>query len=393
MKSIAVLLNGPIKNDYRVIKTIETLSKNFEIHLFYLDGETQDETIFQNVKLYNHRLDNTLKNKFLSLTFFCYQYNFFINSVLEKKINFSYIWANDLPTLYPAYILARKLNAKLVYDSHEIYIETINQFFPRYSSFPKSIIFNTLKGVMRRHGRKVESKIAIKVNVFFTVNSSLANYFETIYKVKDVKILMNLPKLSVNVKPDAIFSYHKALNISENKKIVLYQGALNEGRGLRIMVEACTKIDDGIVLVILGNGTLKNTLKQMVKNLGIEQKVKFLDAVSSKELPSYTLGADFGINLLEDYNLSKKFASPNKLFEYIHAGIPIISSFSPENDLLYNQYFLGLQCSNDSNDVAKTINQCCKFSNEKITEIKGVLNDVKMKYNWENQESVILKNL
>ncbi len=390
MKKIAVLLNGSIKNDYRVIKTIKTLSEQYEIHLFYVNGTEKDESIFQNnVKLHATKYDVNFKSKLLRNSFFCFEFNFYIGIVLNTQIKFDAVWSNDLPTLYPAYRIASKLDTKLIYDSHEIFVETINQFFPRESSFPKNIIYKFLIKIMRMHGSRIEKKIVKKVDLFFSVNSSLCNYFEKKKKKKGLKVLMNLPNLAAATNVKEPFSFKRMFNWEEEKIVILYQGAINEGRGLTLMVKAAKYLNNNTKLVILGNGTLKKNLVDFVDVNDLGEVVKFMDAVSVNDLPTYTAGADFGINLLEDFNLSKKLASPNKLFEYMHAGIPVLSSFSPENDIIYNKYQIGFQCENIPESIAKKMNELSELEVEKRLLFKAQLLEAKDEYCWEKQEHVL----
>ena len=114
-----MLLNGPIKNDHRVIKMINSLSKKALVDLYYTTGELEDKKLFnKNVRLYSYNIKKTFKIKIIKHTFFCFEFNFFINKVFDKGKYYNYIWANDLPTLYPAFKIAKKIGSELVYDSH-----------------------------------------------------------------------------------------------------------------------------------------------------------------------------------------------------------------------------------------------------------------------------------
>jgi glycosyltransferase involved in cell wall biosynthesis len=391
MKKIAILLNCPVKNDYRVIKTITSLSTQYEVHLFYINGSESDKFIFKkNVTLHSFNYNVNFFNKIIRNTFFCFEFNFFKKFVLNSGLKFDAIWSNDLPTLFPAFQIASYQNCKLIYDSHEIFIETINQFFPRKSSFPKSLIFKFLINFMRWHGSRIEGEIVNKVDLFITVNRSLCRYFESKYNLENLKVIMNLPNYDASTKVKTPFNFKQHLNLDEDSFVFLYQGALNEGRGLKLMMEASHFLDKNVKVVVLGNGTLKKSLVEFVHKNHLEEVVKFLDAVPVSELPSYTLGADFGINLLEDFNLSKKLASPNKLFEYMHAEIPVLSSFSPENDLIYNLYEIGLQCENSPENIAIAMNKLANTNSDKLLHFTEELKRAKKEYSWEKQENILI---
>ncbi len=385
MKKIAVLLNGSIKNDQRVIKSIKTLSQKTQVDLFYINGESSDNKIFNdNVRLFSVQKNRGLKTKIIQHSYFYNEFLFFVNEVLSQKIKYDYVWANDLPCLKPALKIKKKLNCKLIYDSHEIYTETLNQFFPQKTSLFKSLIFKILLNFMRRKGVSFEKKAVKKVDKFITVGEQLKLYFERKYKVSGIKVVMNCPEKSekfpsINLK--------EQLGIENNSKLFIYQGVLNYGRGLHLMIKAFKNVENGIYLLILGSGMIQNELKLLVKKLNIENKVLFHDKVSPYKLKSFTQEADFGINLLEDLNLSKKLAVPNKLFEYIHANIPVISSNMPESKGVYNKFNIGKLVNNNEQEIADAINSIVK---ENLSEYKNNCQRAALEYNWENQQKIIL---
>ena len=143
-------------------------------------------------------------------------------------------------------------------------------------------------------------------------------------------------------------------------------------------------IDKKYKLIVLGNGPLKQNLKDLLAPSN--QQVKFIDSVPIEQLLDYTRGADIGINLLEDFNLSKKLASPNKLFEYIHAKTPVVCSNTIENSKVLQNYKIGLLVENNSSSITDAIIELSSknktiFEDEMIRAIKL--------YNWESQESKI----
>ncbi|MFM7682853.1 MAG: glycosyltransferase [Bacteroidota bacterium] len=391
MKRIAILLNGTIQNDYRVIKIIQTLSLNNTIHLYYIDGDVLiDSALFNtNVSLYSTQHKVTFWTKFLRHSWFCFEFSFFQQKVLSSGEKYDIIWANDLPTLFPAAKISKRLNCKFLYDSHEIYTETLNQFFPRNSSGIKKYVYTLLIFLMRKHGVSIEKKYIPLTNVFITVNQSLLTYFSERYQISKGLVIMNLPKLNQQNNQLAI-DFRKQFSWEANSFIVLYQGQLNEGRGLKLVLEAFKFLDDSFKLILIGNGSLQIDLNKWVNENSCSNRIKFIDTVSLDKLPSHTKGADVGMNILENYNLSKELASPNKLFEYIHAEIPVVASFSKENIRVFEKFNIGLMTNNIPKEIAT-----------KIMEISSMdkclfhlpLSEAKSHYKWENQldmlESII----
>jgi glycosyltransferase involved in cell wall biosynthesis len=388
-QKIAMLLNNPISNDYRVIKMIQSISKKAEIDLFYMDGNEQiDKSLFNDdVKLFSFDQTNSLKRKILKHSFFCYEFNFFIKAVLSNKIQYDFIWCNDLPTLNAGYKISKKLNAKLVYDSHEIFVETINQFFPIKSNGVKQLIFKFIILLMKSHGRRIEGRILPKVNSFITVNESILNYFKEKYAINKGVVVMNLPRISDSNSSKDVIDFHKMYNWEKSDIIILYQGVINHGRGLELLIDSFIKLPNNYKLVIIGNGPLLNLLIQKTNKLEADESIKFIDTVKLSELSKYTKAANLGVNLLEAYNLSKKLASPNKLFEYIHAGLPVIASDTIENTIVLNKFNVGIITPNNSDSIKQKIlnitdKDLAYFTNNTIIASEY--------YNWENQENKIL---
>jgi glycosyltransferase involved in cell wall biosynthesis len=138
---------------------------------------------------------------------------------------------------------------------------------------------------------------------------------------------------------------------------------------------------------------LKKHLVEFVNDSKLNDTVFFHEPVPYANLIAHTIAADFGINLLEPFNLSKKFASPNKLFEYMQAEIPVLCSYSPENDLVFQNYSLGEQCEIDTESIKDAI---LKLSQKSVAEIELYKKDsrnAKSKYCWGNQEKLLLKNI
>ncbi len=389
MKKIAVLLHGSIQSDYRVVKTVITLAKYYEIDLFF-HGQIKDANLhfegLKNVRSFALNKKAGLWSKILSHSLFCYAHSYMSDEVLNSREKYDFVWANDLPTLLPAVKASKTLHSKVIYDSHEIYVETINQFFLKQQNPIKNTIFIALTKLMRYHGKYMEKKLLRSTSLMFTVNESLKAYFEKTYNYNNIEVLMNLPN-QTDVSKKNIFDFKTHFSWPLNSVVVIYQGALNAGRGLNLMIDAFKYLPHNYRLVILGKGTLKNQLIEKVSKNELERRVCFLDAVPLSILIKYTQGADIGLNLLEDFNLSKKLASPNKLFEYIHAGIPVVASDTIENKKVFEKFNIGLLCENTPQNIALRIQETQHSKNQYTQDLTAA----KTCYSWENQEANFLK--
>lgn len=384
-KRFAVLLSGPIDNDYRVIKTITSLLTIGKVDLYCLADHYQIFASHKQVTVHLFQQPNTLFSKFLRHSFFCFEFSFLAKTVLNKGKHYDAIWANDLPTLYPASKIAQTLGAKLIYDAHEIYCETLNQFFPQKSTFFKKSIFQGLITIMRLHGSVFEKKQTRKADLFITVNESISNYFKQQYDLSQYPtVIMNYPsQINTEITP---YPFRDKFNWEASDFIFLYQGILNAGRGLPVLIELFSKLPKSNKLVILGNGGLEKQLKKAAAQK-LATNIVFFDLVPLNELPSYTAGADIGFNLLEPLNLSKQMASPNKLFEYIQAGIAIIGSDTIENKKVISVYDIGLVSATTVTDLKVAIES---LTGEKLNEFKRNCRKISSDYSWESQEAKLI---
>ena len=381
-----MLLNGAIVNDSRVIKTIKTFSKSAKVDLFYVAGTPEDKNIFnENVRLFSYSRNTTrIKTKIIKHSFFYNEFLFFVKEVLKQNLKYDYVFCNDLPTLKPGYILKSKLGSKLIYDSHENNTGTITQFFPDNATPLKSLVFKFLIWLMTSLGNRAEKKLVRNVDHFITTSESFKSYFIQKFGRDNIKIVMNCPPV---LEMQDSFDFRKHFNFGETDFIVLFQGVLNKGRALFELVEAMRFTSDNIKLVFLGDGMLKPLLQDKVNKTNMQNKIFFMDRVPSKDLIYYTKGADAGINLQAPINISKKLASANKLFEYIHANIPIIASDVPENKLVIKKYNLGYIVENKPTSIANAINKMA------ISDRSVYIENCKkaaLEYNWENQDKCLL---
>lgn len=228
------------------------------------------------------------------------------------KTNTDAIVANDIDTILAVYFASVLKGKKRVFDAHELFSEV-----PELDGRP----------IATAIWRRIEKSIIPRFKVKYTVSQSIIDFFKEVYG-QSFELIRNVPLLN----KEAI-----AFNHEQQPKIILYQGALNDGRGLEQMIEAMKGIHS-YVLHIAGTGDLDEQLKAKVKELHLQESVIFLGMLSPTVLHEETLKASIGINLLENKGLSYYYSLANKYFDYMHAGIPCISMNFPEYQNLNTQY-------------------------------------------------------
>jgi len=281
--------------------------------------------------------------------------------------------ANDLDTLWPNYQISKLKSAHLVYDSHELFCEV-----PELQNNPKK----------KNIWKNIEREIFPKLKHVFTVNDSIAKIYSEEYKVA-VKVVRNIPLLSTQA--TIAYESKETLGIPADKKIIVLQGAgINIDRGGEEAVEAMQYVDNAILLII-GSGDVMDVLKKMVQDLKLNNKVEFIGKVPFQKLVQYTRHADLGLTLDKDTNINYKYSLPNKLFDYIHAGVPVLASGLVEIKKIIDEYAIG-DCitSHDPKHIADKINGILSDEN-KLQLWKKNTKIASKKLNWENEEKQLVE--
>jgi glycosyltransferase involved in cell wall biosynthesis len=385
-KVIAILLDGPIHNDGRVRRVIESLSIDNSIHLYYTNGSKKDLELFNNnVTLFQYSFHEPwlIKNVFFHKKFIEME-----KMILKSGVQYDFIYCNDYPLLYSSVKLKKVIKkTQLIYDSHEIYIETLNQFFPRYG-------WKALYGIPLILTNKIlhnylESKLVSRVDHFITVCESFKNYFENKYQLKNILIVKNCPKIiDFPIKNNRI---RKLLSLDQNDFILLYQGNINPGRGIEKMIDLSLHLKDNQHIVIIGNGYLLQDLKVRVNRINAKN-IYFLGEIAFNDLLTYTASADLGVMFIQPINKSKELTLPNKVFEYMAAGLPVLTNMLPEAKRIVEKFECGYSINDDNlKEIALFIDNASN-NKERLEEMgRNGQNAIKKELNWNSEIQKVLK--
>lgn len=279
-------------------------------------------------------------------------------------------YANDLDTLLANSLASRMRGKPLIYDSHEYFTEVPELLD---GSFAKRTWLRLEKGIFPR------------LKHVITVNESIAKIYREKYGV-DVKVMRNLPERS-RVETNLT---RNELGIPEDKGVLIIQGSgINVDRGAEEMVEAMQFLPN-FHLLIIGGGDVIDHLKMLQKQLNLEN-ITFHGKMPYDQMMAYTANSDLGITLDKDTNLNYKYSLPNKIFDYLKAGIPVLSSNLPELSKVVKTYGVGCITPNhEPKTIAQTIEAF--FSNhEYATQCTLNASQVCASLNWETESKVLSK--
>lgn len=366
-----MLVTNPCTNDARVLKEAKSLAENgydVTIHAIAKNGIANFEKKdgFQIKRLNRVFKANSILGKL----------EFTIRSVpLLVKQNADIYHAHDCSTLLECYIASRIKRSKLVYDSHELYIRNYGN-----KSFGEKIY------------SLIEKRLIKKANKIITVNEFIARKLQDRYNLStEIVVLMNAPVFEKNEK-----NYHNnnlpndiiATNKKAGKKIIIYQGVMQKGRGLSTLIQSMKYLENYFLLMV-GDGQLRDSLEYLVKEKRLKN-IYFTGMVNHSLLFEYTRMADLGVILFENNSLNNYYASPNKLFEYIHCNIPILAPNYPFIRSIIEKYKVGVLIDNiEPDQVASAIHNI--FSEENVyLEMRSNTELAKKDLNWQIEEKKLL---
>jgi glycosyltransferase involved in cell wall biosynthesis len=232
------------------------------------------------------------------------------------------IVSNDLDTLLPCYLISKIKRIPLVYDNHEY-----------FTGVPELIERPNIQKIWKT----IERNIFPKVRFIYTDNFAKKKLFENEYQ-KPVEVVMNVPVWENNTEVPVEY----ILPELKDKFVLMYQGTgINIKRGTEELTEAMQFLDRRFILVFIGSGDVINVLKDIVKQKQLEDRVLFVPKVPLQVLKYYTRQGTIGVTIDKPISENYIYSMPNKLFDYIHAGLPVLASHLQEVDRMIELYNVG----------------------------------------------------
>ena len=297
------------RNESRLLKQAKSIAKLDAVPLVFIvalhsPGLATEESIDDRIKvrrvvLKTRRLSKGIFSqilKYIELLFFIARYC--------RGRNIGVVNVHSLALLPIGLFLKCLIGAKLIYDAHELETETDGLTYAR-----------------KKLGKLLERWVINYVDHIFVVSESISRWYADSYKIAAPTVITNAPISHDVIKSNIL---RDVFAFRPEQKIFLYQGLLDSGRGIEIALNAfIERVDDRAVLVFMGYGPLEAMIKTASKK---SENVYFHEAVPPDQVLTYTASADFGVSFIENTCLSYFYSLPNKLFEYVMAGLPVLVS-------------------------------------------------------------------
>ena len=276
--------------------------------------------------------------------------------------------SNDLDTLLPAFICSLILDRNLVYDAHELWTDQLIGLYQESHGYP-SWLLSLLNNM--------ESRLVKYCDATLTVNEFIADEMQTRHGIRP-DVILNVPRLSE----------HSPRYFPQKIKTVLYQGAYGPGRGLENLLRACRYLRRDVTVSLRGFGAYETELRQIAESEKITN-CRFEGPVPQNHAIAAASRADVGVIPYVPLNLNNYYSSPNKLFDYIQAGLPVVASDVPYLRKVVTRYNIGfLFNAEDIKSIAHAINVATRPAT--LKRLKNNVEKIRPLFCWEMEEGKYL---
>jgi len=283
--------------------------------------------------------------------------------------------SHDLNTLPSGYMARRRTGGKLVYDSHELFTE-----------------LHYIHHMERRIFRWLERYLIHRADAVIITNEFAANELSKRYGIDLPVVVRNCPPIAKQGDKYHNSSLRGDLNINDTVPIIVHVGIYSKSRGGQKLISATPILNHGVV-VFLGwsAGKEEGELQDLVKQMKLDEKVFFVPPVAPEQVVGYISSAQVGVVLFRNVSLNHYYVTPNKLWECMSAGLPVVSSNFPALKSIVEGYHFGKTCNpEDPEDIAAAINWVLADKKRYNEMRRNALKAAKI-FNWENESKKLLE--
>ena len=364
-KLILHISHTDIRYDSRILKELKSLQllKDKTINALGIE-----DRINKNKKYNSNELKiDTVHLKSKSLLFIPRVFLYFLNFI-EANTIFSFkilllrpkiIHCHDTFLLPSAVLNNIILGSIIFYDAHELESDKNGQSY-----------------ILSKITLLIEKVCWSRISLLISVSKSIINWYEYNIGNKRSEVILNSPEISefkknLNANNNYLRSKYK---IPKNSKIFIYVGLLSKGRNIETLLKLFSENEIRDHLVIIGEGILSKLVKKFSEK---NENIHFHINVPHYELVELLKECDIGLCLIENVSLSDYYCLPNKLFEYMFAGLHVLASDFPEINLLSQEYDSISLCKADKRLLKSKIR---KLINQKIKKYSNPYEEISWNY-------------
>ncbi|MEP7322266.1 MAG: glycosyltransferase family 4 protein [Saprospiraceae bacterium] len=354
MNSIAIYLSNDISSDQRMQRIGKTLAHiGWSVRLIGIVNKQSLEYIPEDYSVHRFFIRPQKGIFFYAVL----NLRFFLDALFSKA---DVLWSVDLDTLPAIRSAAWLRNKPLVWDCHEIFTAMPELFDKRF---------------VRNVWKSIEIFFAPGLKHILTVTTGVGDFLRKEYGLNPL-VIHNYPAAYPDVySPEEKF----------NSRILLFQGALNHGRGLDTMIRTMVKLDSSFILKIAGKGPLMNEMEQLVQELQLQERVIFLGQLTPLELKILTPQVFLGISLLDAQHENSMVSLANKNLDYIMAGVPAITMDFPEYRLINDKWEVAILLKEPTSEFLKQAIGQLTNNFERYHHLYLACTEAREVLNWENE--------
>jgi len=271
--------------------------------------------------------------------------------------------ACDLNTLLAGWLLKRETGCRLVYDAHELYTEM---------SPAKSWAYKLLWGATER-------RLIRKADAVITVSPQRAEELARRYRIQRPGVVLNGPQTCLG-DPQPVGDPIR----------VIYQGGFQRARGIDSLVRASAALRGKAIVTLQGFGSDETRLRELVESHDLQETVRFVEPCAPEDVVAVAHEHDVGLVIYRAETLNDYLAAPNKLLDYMGAGVAVLGSRLPMIEEIVTRERCGILFTpDDEGDLAAALAEIVAAP-DLLAEMKKRSAAACERYAWPSQEATLL---
>lgn len=383
-KKVGMHVLGTVATDPRVLREAAALVEaGYDVSIVDIEeeGNRPREEVLQGINLLHVLMPRAFFTTRLDKWTLIRVSKLFVRTTLRLLQDGADIYhGHEVSGLLPCYIAGVLRRKPVIFDAHEmpLFERPLSELGRSRRMLRQLLVFMLAYIVPRCAG-------------VITVSPPIVEELRRRYRLSEVTLIRNVPPYKSVTKSNRLREF---LGLKPEVRIVLYQGYLQPNRGLDRLIRAATYLESDTVIVMMGKNrkTTQTQLEALIASEGVAERVKIIPPVPYAELLEWTASADIGVNVASpDYSLNVQYFLPNKLFEYLMAGVPVLTSPLPAMVEVVKTHDAGqVLPSLEPADIGRAINTMLADPAALARMSSNAINATREEYNWEKERSKLI---